>query len=107
MIRGSKRHLTVGGKRRGTTNIGTCVVRVGRSGSLILRQHRTGVLMLVVPGVMRIRVMRSRGTGVNRHCVMMMKARRNGDRRQGLPRQHQDQQDDRELAYTHRHTREV
>lgn len=73
VARGNERQLTGRGKRRGTTNIGAIAIRrMSRSGLLVLRRRRASVLMVLVAGAMRMGVMRARGAGVSRYCVMMM-----------------------------------
>lgn len=102
MIRGGKRQSAVRDKHLGTTIFGACFLRrVGRSRPLVVRRGRALVLTMLIAGVMRVRVMQ--GLGVNRGCVMVMKACRHCDHGQGLPRQHQHQQHYRKMAYTHGH----
>jgi hypothetical protein len=87
IARGGERQLIGRGKRWGTTNIGAIAICcMSRSGLLLLRRRRTSLLMVLVAGAMRMRVMRARGAGVSRYCGMVMKACRHRGRGQRLPR---------------------
>lgn len=110
---GGKRQRAVRGERRGTTNVSTGIMRrAGRSRIITLHHGYATVLLVLVRGVTDIHVQGAYrlsirlGEQPDLCCAVVMDGRHR-DCRQGLPRQHQDEQHYRKLAYTPGHGRQV